>query len=69
MGFVKEVKRTMPEEYNGWKLIKEYKNFGLYTNGIYNTCFNKFDVGMIEKQRLVEVRLFNASPNGNKWER
>ena len=58
----------MPEEYNGWKLVKEYENFGLYTNG-NNTCFNKFDVGMIEKQKLVEVRLFNASPNGKKWER
>ena len=59
----------MPIEYNGLKLIKEYENFGLYTNGIYNTCFDKFDVGMIERQKLVEVRLFNASPNGKKWER
>ncbi|MBR2703920.1 MAG: hypothetical protein IKE91_00435 [Clostridia bacterium] len=59
----------MPEEYNGWKLIKEYENFGLYTNGKWNECFSRFDVGMVEKQKLVEVRLFNASPNGKKWER
>ena len=59
----------MPEEYNGWKLVKEYENIGLYTNGRWNECFSRFDVGMIEKQRLVEVRLFNASPNGKKWER
>ena len=69
MGFVKEVKRTMPEEYNGWKLVKEYEYFGLYTNGKWNECFSRFDVGMIERQKLVEVRLFNASPNGKKWER
>ena len=59
----------MPEEYNGWKLVKEYEYYGLYTNGKWRTCFSKFDVGMIEKQKLVEVRLFNASPNGKKWER
>ena len=55
----------MPEEYKEWTLIKEYDNFGLYTNGIYNTCFNRFDIGMIEKRRKVDVRaeinLFNDS--------
>ena len=59
----------MPEEYNGWKLVKEYENFGLYTNGKWNECFSRFDVGMIERRRLAEVKLFNASPNGKKWER
>jgi len=59
----------MPIEYGEWKLIKEYENFGLYTNGKWNECFSKFDVGMIEKRRLVEVRLFNDSVNGKKWER
>lgn len=54
----------MPEEYNGWKLIKEYENFGLYTNGIYEQCFSRFDVGMIEKRRLAEVKLFNDSVGG-----
>ena len=50
----------MPEEYNEWKLIKEYEHFGLYTNGKWKTCFDKFDVGLIEKRRkLSEVRLFN----------
>ena len=59
----------MPEEYNGWKLVKEYENFGLYTNGRWNECFSRFDVGMIEKRKLTEVRLFNDSVNGKKWER
>ena len=55
----------MPEEYKEWTLIKEYDNFGLYTNGVYNTCFNRFDLGMVEKRRKVDVRaeinLFNDS--------
>lgn len=64
-----EITKEMPLEYNGWTLVKEYKNFGLYTNGKYQECFQKFDLGMIEKQRLVEVRLFNDSVHGKKWER
>ena len=52
----------MPEEYNGWKLVKEYENFGLYTNGRWNECFSRFDVGMIEKRKLTEV--FNDSVGG-----
>lgn len=59
----------MPTEYGEWKLIKEYENFGLYTNGKWKTCFNKFDVGMIERRRLAEVKLFNDSVRGGKWER
>ena len=52
----------MPEEYNEWKLIKEYKYFGLYTNGKWKTCFDKFDVGMVERRRKIsEVRLFNET--------
>lgn len=51
----------MPEEFGKWKLIKEYENYGLYTNGTYRTCFSKFDVGMIERRRLTEVKLFNDS--------
>lgn len=54
----------MPEEYDGWKLIKEYEHYGLYTNGKWRTCFSKFDVGMIEKRRLAEVKLFNDSVGG-----
>lgn len=54
----------MPEEYNGWKLVKEYENFGLYTNGKWNECFSRFDVGMIEKRGLAEVKLFNDSVGG-----
>lgn len=59
----------MPTEYGEWKLIKEYENFGLYTNGKWNECFSRFDVGMIEKRKLAEVKLFNDSVNGKKWER
>lgn len=60
----------MPEEYEEWTLIKEYDNFGLYTNGVYNTCFNRFDLGMVEKRRKVDVRaeinLFNDSVRRRK---
>lgn len=61
----------MPEEYNGWKLVKEYENFGLYTNGRWNECFSKFDVGMIEiRNKRGEIILFNDSVGGiSKWER
>lgn len=44
--------QKMPKEYDGWKLVKEYKHFGLYTNGKWNTCFQKFDVGLIEPRKL-----------------
>ena len=54
----------MPTEYGEWKLVKEYENFGLYTNGRWNECFSRFDVGMIEKRRLAEVKLFNDSVGG-----
>ena len=55
----------MPEEYNGWKLVKEYENFGLYTNGRWNTCFDKFDVGLIEQRdKRGEIQLFNDSVGG-----
>ena len=54
----------MPTEYGEWKLVKEYENFGLYTNGRWNECFSRFDVGMIEKRKLTEVELFNDSVGG-----
>ena len=47
----------MPEEYEGWKLIKEYEHYGLYTNGIWRECFNKFDVGLIEKRRKQDYKI------------
>lgn len=61
----------MPEEYDGWKLIKEYENFGLYTNGRWNECFSRFDVGLIEQRdKRGEIILFNDSIGGiSKWER
>lgn len=61
----------MPEEYNGWKLVKEYENFGLYTNGRWRTCFDKFDVGLVERRNARgEIILFNDSIGGiSKWER
>lgn len=46
----------MPEEYNGWKLIKEYEHYGLYTNGIWRECFSRFDLGMVEKRRKIDVK-------------
>lgn len=65
MGIIKEVKRTMPEEYNGWKLVKKYENFGLYTNGKWNECFSKFDVGLVERRNARgEIQLFNDSVGG-----
>lgn len=57
----------MPEEYKGWKLIKEYEYYGLYTNGIWRECFSRFDVGMIEKRRIAEVKLFNMTVGDIKW--
>lgn len=55
----------MPEEYNGWKLIKEYEHFGLYTNGIWRECFSRFDVGMIEKRKIIDTK-YNTIGN-IKW--
>ena len=55
----------MPEEYFGWKLIKEYEHFGLYTNGKWKTCFNKYDVGLVERRNAKgEIQLFNDSVGG-----
>lgn len=55
----------MPEKYEEWTLIKEYDDFGLYTNGIYRTCFSRFDIGLVPKRNKVDVRaeinLFNDS--------
>lgn len=52
----------MPIEWKGWTLVKEYKYFGLYTNGKYNQYFDRFDVGIVERRRKQnEVRLFNES--------
>lgn len=48
----------MPEEFKGWKLIKEYENFGLYTNGLWRTCFSKFDVGLIERRTARGMLIF-----------
>lgn len=45
----------MPEEYKGWKLIKEYEHYGLYTNGIWRECFSRFDLGLVEKRRKIDV--------------
>lgn len=45
----------MPERFKEWTLIKEYKKFGLYTNGLYRTCFDKFDVGLVIRKTIKEV--------------
>ena len=37
----------MPKVFNEWVLIKEYPNFGLYTNGKWKECFTPFDVGLL----------------------
>lgn len=51
----------MPIEWKGWTLIKEYKHFGLYTNGKWRECFSKHDVGMVEiRNKRGEVLLFNS---------
>ena len=55
----------MPTEYGEWKLIKEYENFGLYTNGKWNECFSRFDVGLVERRNARgEIQLFNDSVGG-----
>lgn len=55
----------MPIKWNEWTLIKEYKHYGLYTNGMWRECFSRFDVGMIEhRNKRGEVLLFNTFVGG-----
>lgn len=57
----------MPQEYKEWTLIKEYENFGLYTNGKWRECFSKFDVGLIERKTLHEVNAEMISGRSEQW--
>lgn len=58
---------SMPAEWNEWKLVKEYKHFGLYTNGKWNECFSRFDVGLTEiRNKRGEIMLFNNLVGGKR---